>query len=133
MGNHRHTEHGGFRVLPAAHERDVEYQQPSHGHPQQQSTPCVEGVAAGLRLLLTLPDLAGGIDDTALAEQIRQAGVLVHPLFWHRQLTGPPGLILGYAAHPPERLHEAVRRIAATVGAACHEPSPNTASASGRW
>ena len=72
----------------------------------------VQGVAAGLHLLLTFPDWPGEADDTSLASRIRLAGVLVHPLSWHRQRTGPPGLVLGYAAHPPDQLREAARRIA---------------------
>jgi GntR family transcriptional regulator / MocR family aminotransferase len=38
--------------------------------------------------------------------------VLVQPLSWHRQRPGAPGFVLGYAAHTPDRLHEAARRIA---------------------
>ncbi|MCA2214244.1 MocR-like pyridoxine biosynthesis transcription factor PdxR [Jidongwangia harbinensis] len=75
----------------------------------------VEGVAAGLHLLVTLPHLAGRADDTELAARIAAAGVFVHPLSWHRRLPGPPGLVLGYAAEPPDRLHEAGRRIARVV------------------
>jgi GntR family transcriptional regulator/MocR family aminotransferase len=70
----------------------------------------VQGVPAGLHLLITFPDLA--VDDIELAERIHQAGVLVHPLSWHRQRPGPPGLVLGYAAHTPDQLREAARRIA---------------------
>ena len=73
---------------------------------------CVQGVAAGLHLLITFPDLAGVVEDTDIAERLLRAGVLVHPLSWHRQLAGPPGLVLGYAAHPPDQLREAARRIA---------------------
>lgn len=74
----------------------------------------VEGVAAGLHLLVTLtgPDAP---EDVTLAERARRLGVLVHPLSWHRQRPGPPGLVLGYAAHPPDRLSEAVARIAAAA------------------
>jgi GntR family transcriptional regulator / MocR family aminotransferase len=72
----------------------------------------VQGVAAGLHLLITFPDLAGHVDDTDLAERIYRAGVLVHPLSWHRQLDGAPGLVLGYAAYTPDQLREAARRIA---------------------
>nr|BFE71677.1 hypothetical protein GCM10020092_049780 [Actinoplanes digitatis] len=72
----------------------------------------VEGVAAGLHLLITLP---GTGDDTELARRIERTGVRVHPLSWHRQLDGPPGLVLGYAALPPDRLQEAARRIAAAL------------------
>ena len=72
-------------------------------------TVSVTGVAAGLHLLVTLPD---GVDDVALADELRDAGVLVHPLSWHRRLPGPPGLVLGYAAHTPDRLREAGATIA---------------------
>ena len=72
----------------------------------------VQGVPAGLHLLITFPDRAGTVDDVDLAERIHRAGVLVHPLSWHRQRPGPPGLVLGYAAHTPDQLREAARRIA---------------------
>jgi GntR family transcriptional regulator/MocR family aminotransferase len=75
----------------------------------------VEGVAAGLHLLITLPGLDGRIEDTELAERIADAGVVVHPLSWHRHRPGPPGLVLGYAAHPPDRLTEAAERLARAV------------------
>lgn len=75
----------------------------------------VEGVAAGLHLLITLPDERRHSDDAELAAAIRRSGVVVHPLSWHRHQPGPPGLVLGYAAQPPDRLHEAVRHIAAVV------------------
>ncbi len=71
----------------------------------------VAGVAAGLHLLLTLPAWAGPAD-TELAARAREAGVVVHPLSWHRVRPGPPGLVLGYAALPPDRLTEAVARLA---------------------
>ena len=74
----------------------------------------VEGVAAGLHLLITLP---GPADDTELAGRLEAAGVRTHPLSWHRQLDGPPGLVLGYAALPPDRLLEAARRMGRTLGA----------------
>lgn len=47
--------------------------------------------------------------------RVRQAGVVVNPLSGHRQRPGPPGLVLGYAAHPPGLLRDAVRRIASVV------------------
>ncbi len=77
---------------------------------------CVQGVAAGLHLLITLPRLNGEITDTDLAERLAHAGVLTHPLSWHRRSPGPPGLVLGYAAHTPDRLREAARRISAVIG-----------------
>ena len=75
----------------------------------------VEGAAAGLHLLITLPGLPIDTDDAQLANAIRHAGVRVHPLSWHRIFSGPPGLVLGYAAHPPDRLNLAVRRMAAAL------------------
>ena len=78
----------------------------------------IEGVAAGLHLLITLPGLPGSTDDTELAAALRQTGIVVHPPSWHRHRhrPGPPGLIPGCAAHPPDRLRDAVRRLAAVVG-----------------
>jgi GntR family transcriptional regulator / MocR family aminotransferase len=74
----------------------------------------VQGVAAGLHLLITLP---GAGDDLELAQRLEETGVRVHPLSWHRRLPGPPGLVLGYAALPPDRLQEAARRIGARLAA----------------
>jgi GntR family transcriptional regulator/MocR family aminotransferase len=75
----------------------------------------VQGVAAGLHLLVTLPWLPAGASDIDIAERLREAGVLAHPLSWHRARPGPPGLILGYAAHPPDRLRTAAARLAAAL------------------
>ncbi|MCF4123404.1 PLP-dependent aminotransferase family protein [Antribacter sp. KLBMP9083] len=69
------------------------------------------GVAAGLHLLVTLP----GIDDAVVARRAAEAGVRVHALSSHRVGDGPPGLVIGYAANTPDRLQEAVRRIAKTI------------------
>ena len=74
----------------------------------------VAGVAAGLHLLILLPEAT---DDTLLAERAAAHGVLVHPLSWHRQQAGPPGLVLGYAAQPPDRLTEAAQRLGAALNA----------------
>jgi GntR family transcriptional regulator/MocR family aminotransferase len=41
-----------------------------------------------------------------------EAGVLVHPLSWHRRLPGPPGLVLGYAGDTPDRLRMAGATVA---------------------
>jgi GntR family transcriptional regulator/MocR family aminotransferase len=72
----------------------------------------VAGVAAGLHLLLTLP---GDTPDTVLAQRAAAAGVHVHPLSWHRLAPGPPGLVLGYAAHSPDRLASAARLLGRAI------------------
>ncbi|GHE00970.1 MocR-like pyridoxine biosynthesis transcription factor PdxR [Streptomyces alanosinicus] len=58
----------------------------------------VHGAAAGLHLTLTY---AADVPDTAVAAAALARGVKCQPLSWHRQLPGPPGLVLGYAATPP--------------------------------
>ncbi|WP_275416306.1 MocR-like pyridoxine biosynthesis transcription factor PdxR [Actinoplanes xinjiangensis] len=77
----------------------------------------VAGVAAGLHVLVLLP---GTADDVVLAGRVAAAGVQVQPLSWHRRRPGPPGLVIGYAAHPPDRLAEAAARI----GRALSRPGP---------
>ncbi|WP_433378063.1 PLP-dependent aminotransferase family protein [Actinoplanes sp. CA-142083] len=71
----------------------------------------VTGVAAGLHLLILLPP---GTSDVAVAERAAANGVRVQPLSWHRMEPGPPGLVLGYAANPPDRLAEAAQRLGST-------------------
>jgi GntR family transcriptional regulator/MocR family aminotransferase len=73
----------------------------------------VGGIAAGLHLLLTFPDL--DMPDTEIAERILEAGVLVHPLSLHSQRNEAPGIVLGYAAHTPDQLNDAIRRVARAV------------------
>ena len=75
----------------------------------------MHGIAAGLHLLVTLPERARAVDDVVLAARARQAGVLVHPLSRHRGGRAPAGLVLGYAAHGPDRLDAAAAVIADTV------------------
>jgi GntR family transcriptional regulator / MocR family aminotransferase len=75
----------------------------------------VAGVAAGLHLLVMLP---GDVPDPVVAERAARVGVLVHPLSWHRQRPGPPGLVLGYAAQSPDRLAEAAARLGRALAAA---------------
>lgn len=70
----------------------------------------VSGVAAGLHLVVELPP---GVDDAAVAERARAAGLGPLPLSALRMTAGgPPGLVLGYAAQAPDRLAEAVRALA---------------------
>ena len=73
----------------------------------------VHGVAAGLHLLVTLP--YSGVSDVEIAESLDAVGVIVHPLSWHRQRPGRPGFVLGYAANTPDRLRQAVARLAETA------------------
>ncbi|MFC4499804.1 MULTISPECIES: PLP-dependent aminotransferase family protein [Streptomyces] len=69
----------------------------------------VHGTAAGLHLTITYdtPD----IPDTALAATALTHGVKCHPLSWHRQLPGSPGLVLGYAASPAGVITEGVAAL----------------------
>lgn len=71
----------------------------------------VHGISAGLPLLVSLPEL----DDAALAARARSHGVAVHPLSWHRQRRGPAGLVIGYAACPPDRIREAIQHLGAAA------------------
>lgn len=66
----------------------------------------ISGAAAGLHLMLTLsrPD----VDDRKIAAMALEHGVKVHPLSWHRQVPGPPGLVLGYAAQTPDAIQEGI-------------------------
>lgn len=72
----------------------------------------IHGIAAGLHLTITLPD---GTDDLAIAAAALRIGVRVHPLPWHRQVPGAPGLVLGYAANRPEAIRQAIERLAALI------------------
>ncbi|MGW5723486.1 MocR-like pyridoxine biosynthesis transcription factor PdxR [Amycolatopsis sp. NPDC003865] len=65
----------------------------------------VHGAAAGLHLTITFgPE----VDDVAVAAAALEEGVKVQPLSWHRQLPGPPGLVLGYAARNATEIAEGV-------------------------
>jgi GntR family transcriptional regulator/MocR family aminotransferase len=83
----------------------------------------VQGVAAGLHVLLTFPDLAGRVADTDLADRIGLTGVRVHPLSYHCAGDIAPGLVMGYAAHTTDQLREAVRRIAQVLNGAGPGPA----------
>ncbi|MGN9906332.1 MocR-like pyridoxine biosynthesis transcription factor PdxR [Phytohabitans sp. LJ34] len=75
----------------------------------------ISGVAAGLHLVVELPE---GVDDEALAERARAAGLGPLPLSRMRLASGgPPGLVLGYAANPPGELETAVQQLASAYGA----------------
>ncbi|MGW0883898.1 MocR-like pyridoxine biosynthesis transcription factor PdxR [Streptomyces sp. NPDC002671] len=72
----------------------------------------VHGAAAGLHLTVTY---ASDVPDTALAAAALARGVKVQPLSWHRQLPGPPGLVLGYAATAPGVIAEGVELLGAAL------------------
>ncbi|WP_330342758.1 aminotransferase-like domain-containing protein [Streptomyces sp. NBC_00557] len=65
----------------------------------------VHGAAAGLHLTVTYP---ADVPDTEVAAAALAHGVKCQPLSWHRQLPGPPGLVLGYAATAPGAVAEGV-------------------------
>ncbi|WP_326721133.1 PLP-dependent aminotransferase family protein [Streptomyces sp. NBC_00243] len=80
----------------------------------------VHGAAAGLHLLITFDgrEFEGAkLLDTDLAAASLAREVKVHPLSWHRQRPGPPGLLLGYAASPASAIAEGV----AVIGDALRE------------
>ncbi|GAA5178434.1 PLP-dependent aminotransferase family protein [Rugosimonospora acidiphila] len=69
----------------------------------------VTGVAAGMHLLVTLPP---GVDDVALAGRAGARGIGALALSTTRVgAAGPPGLVIGYGAMPPDRLRAAVAAI----------------------
>lgn len=73
----------------------------------------VEGIAAGLHLLVRLPD---HIDDSALAQRAAREGIAVQPLSAHRRAPGTPGLVIGYGPHSSVRLEEAIKALGTLAG-----------------
>lgn len=74
----------------------------------------ISGIAAGLHIMIELP---AGVDDVGLVERARAEGldpVALSPL--RGAAPGPPGLVLGYASHPPHELARAVRMLAHLSG-----------------
>jgi GntR family transcriptional regulator/MocR family aminotransferase len=73
----------------------------------------VEGVAAGLHVVLRLPE---GVEEAAVVAAARARGVLLEGLAEHaRDHPWPPAVLIGYANLP----EAAVARAAAEVAAAC--------------
>ncbi|MEC3979877.1 MocR-like pyridoxine biosynthesis transcription factor PdxR [Amycolatopsis sp. H20-H5] len=71
------------------------------------------GIAAGLHVVIRLP---AGTDDLALQAELATRGINAPALslYTHSPGRAPfPGLVLGYAALPPERLRAAVAQMAA--------------------
>ncbi|NIH85112.1 aminotransferase class I/II-fold pyridoxal phosphate-dependent enzyme [Amycolatopsis granulosa] len=73
----------------------------------------VHGAAAGLHLTITFRP---GLSDVELAAAALARGVKVQPLSWHRQLPGPPGLVLGYGATPPGEIADGIAVVAELAG-----------------
>jgi GntR family transcriptional regulator / MocR family aminotransferase len=72
----------------------------------------VHGAAAGLHLMVTFGE---SISDTDVAREALARGVKVQPLSWHRQLDGPPGLVLGYAARGASEIAAGVAAVGDVV------------------
>jgi GntR family transcriptional regulator / MocR family aminotransferase len=73
------------------------------------------GIAAGLQVLVTLPD---GLDEIDVAERALAAGVRVVPLCQYRasaRSTHPPALVLGYGALTPSTSERGVRLLAQAI------------------
>jgi GntR family transcriptional regulator/MocR family aminotransferase len=76
----------------------------------------VRGIAAGLHVLLELPE---GVEETAVVERAGAAGVRVQGLRdFTRANPGPPALVLGYGLPTIRELREAVDVIADACAAA---------------
>jgi GntR family transcriptional regulator / MocR family aminotransferase len=74
------------------------------------------GVAAGLQVLVTLPE--GDVDEAAVHERALAAGVRVYPLATYRARPGTggaPAFVLGYGSVPPERAEHGVRLLAGAI------------------
>lgn len=72
----------------------------------------VQGIAAGLHLLITFPPSSGLNDDAEIVMRARQSGVLVQPLSLHRIRDGEAGFVMSYAANGADKLRDGVRRLA---------------------
>ncbi len=73
----------------------------------------VDGVAAGVHFLLRLPP---GVDDAAVSEEARAAGIRVPPLSAYRIAPSPEGaLVVGYGRLHEEAVGPAVRALARVV------------------
>jgi len=75
----------------------------------------VVGVAAGLYALVLLgPEM----DDCAVHAAAAARDVGCEPLSWHRFISGPPGLVLGYANLSEAAIERGVERLAEACGPA---------------
>ncbi len=76
----------------------------------------IEGIAAGLHTMATLPD---EIDETSLRERARGRGVAIDGLSRYRATpeSGGPGLVLGYANLPEVKIRRGIEQVAVAHGA----------------
>lgn len=74
----------------------------------------IHGAAAGLHLMITF-DHDDAISDVEVAGAALAVGVKVHPLSWHRQRPGPPGLVLGYAASSTTEIVDGIGTLASIL------------------
>ena len=72
-----------------------------------------DGVSAGLHLVTWLPP---HVDETAVVDASRRAGVDLDAVGPYRITTGPGGLIFGYATVSERAIAEGVARLARAVG-----------------
>ncbi|WP_094770425.1 MocR-like pyridoxine biosynthesis transcription factor PdxR [Microbacterium gorillae] len=72
----------------------------------------IAGIAAGLHLVVSLPD---GVDDAEISARARDLGIGVQPLSRHRFEPGPPGLVIAYGSHPIPRLEQAIATLGTLV------------------
>lgn len=70
----------------------------------------VHGAAAGLHLMVTLPDAP--LSDVEIALAALERGVKVQPLSWHCQAPREPGLVLGYGATPTAAIRDGIEELA---------------------
>jgi GntR family transcriptional regulator/MocR family aminotransferase len=67
----------------------------------------------GLQIMGWLPD---GIDDRVVSRRAADLGVVAPPLSsYHLEGSPRPGLLLGYAAHTPSQIRNAVRQLATAI------------------
>ena len=72
----------------------------------------IEGIAAGLHLVVFLPE---HLDDSALATEAASEGIAVQALSAHRFAPGRPGLIIGYGPLPAPQLDAAIKTLGAVA------------------
>lgn len=81
----------------------------------------IEGVAAGLHLVVMLPR---GFDDARVAARAADEGVLVLPLSALRTRPGDPGLVIGYGPLPPAQLEKAIETLGRVCGLSARSGQP---------